>query len=114
MWECRVRRFSFHYSLSSESLVSTYLPEPEPSSTSPRNKSMESLPAVVTLLPEFTVTDERLSPYCLLGKSIKLSPRISIRRSSAVRLDIRTSPESSICWSAVSSWLERLGDTVPV
>ena len=75
---------------------------------------MESLPAVVTLLPKFTVTDERVSPYCLLGKSIKLSPRISTTRPSSVRLDIRTFPESSICWSAVSSWLEPLVDTVPV
>ena len=63
---------------------------------------MESLPAVVTLLPKFIVTDERVSPYCLLGKSIKLSLRISTSWSSVVRLDIRTFPESSMRCSRYS------------
>ena len=75
---------------------------------------MESLPAVVTLLPKFTVTDERVSPYCRLGQSIKLSLRISTSWSSAVRLDIRTFPESSMRCSDIPSWLEPLVDTVPI
>ena len=75
---------------------------------------MESLPAVVTLLPKFTVTDERVSPYCLLGKSIKLSLRISTSWSSAVRLDIRTFPESSMRCSDNPSRLEAPVDTVPI
>ena len=75
---------------------------------------MESLPAVVTLSPEFTVADERVSPYCLLGKSIKLSLRISTSWSSAVRLDIRTFPESSMSCSDIPSRLEPLVDTVPI
>ena len=94
--ETRAGRRARSSLFSSEILVSTYSVELEPNFISPRRKSMESLPAVVTLLPDSTVTDERVSPYCLLGKSIKLSPRISTTRPSSVRLDIRTFPESSM------------------